>query len=253
MAARSNGPREGVVRESTQPEQAVDELLGAIEKHLPRLTSRPGLYDRQIAAAGLARCCALSDGIRVLCRCGRCDVAGVLTRTLYETFIVSLYVLLKGHEAFLHVAGAHKRHGRILNEKNALGAEDLLARWTFDEARLNVEELTKELGPLLAEAGEPDSDAMPIYDLGYRAESTWSTHGLGALLRYVDAAGSPWTVVKRPEGLLKPENAQTVAVLYTSVLAKHVFQQFGVGLSEIERLFDELAAISRGGKATPEV
>lgn len=55
--------------ETSQPEQAVDELLGAVEKHLPRLNFPARVYDRQIAAAGLALSCC---GGGVL----RCPVAG---------------------------------------------------------------------------------------------------------------------------------------------------------------------------------
>jgi hypothetical protein len=220
-----------------------NELLHAIEKRVPLLTSRPGLFSRQIAAAGLARCCALSDGIRSLCREDRSDVAGLLARAVYETVLVSLYVLLKGHEGVLTVVGDHKKHSRILIERNAELDPELIAGWRFDENKLNLEQVTKELGPLLTEAGDPPGDVNLIYDLGYRAESTFSAHGYGAIGRYLDASSECWRVIPNPGGLVDGAQAHVSPVLYTSALARHVFRVFGIGVTELDQLSDQLAAL----------
>lgn len=237
-------------REPVAVEQRVrlaDDLLAAIDERLPLLTSRPGLFARQIAAGGLARCCALNHGMRTLCQEGRSDVVGLLARAVYETVIVSLYVLLKGHQGVLEVAGDHKKFSRILIERNTELEPDLIAGWRFDEDKINLEQMTRDLGPLLVEAGDPVGDIQNIYDLGYRAESTFSAHGFGAIARYLDASTAIWRVTPNPGGLLRCADARVVCILYTGALARHLFRVFGVGVWQLDHLSDQLAALTRTG------
>lgn len=221
-----------------------NELLHVVEVRLHLLTSRPGLLSRQIAAAGLARCCALNEGIRTLCRGDRGDVAGLAGRALYETVIISLYVLLKGHQGVMKVVGDHKKHTRILIQGNTELNPALIAGWSFDEEKINLEQIAKEVSLLLNEAGDPIvGDFKAIYDLGYRVESTFSAHGYGAIGRYLDASTAIWHVVPNPGALVSPAEAHVVPALYTAALARHVFLTFGVGVTELRYLTGRLLAL----------
>src|SRR5262245_21611817 len=80
---------------------AASALLALIVERVELLTFKPDavLLPRALAAAGLARCIALTDAIDKLESNGRGDVAGALARLVLEVHHVALYALLGGSEA----------------------------------------------------------------------------------------------------------------------------------------------------------
>ena len=78
--------------------EAAASILAHIYGHVDAFRASPPRKAEQFAAAGLMRCCALLQGILVLDE--RMPVlAGILVRQHWETWLVSLYVLLDGDEA----------------------------------------------------------------------------------------------------------------------------------------------------------
>ena len=74
-------------------------------------------------------------GIVLLWRSGHEDVAGVLLRSLFECVLHSLYVLLAGQKGLLDVGVKYGRNMRIINDRNELGFEDMLAEWEFGDGQ----------------------------------------------------------------------------------------------------------------------
>lgn len=221
------------------------EVIAVVDRHAAGLTSRarPDLVGRQLAAGGLVRTRALLEGILLTIGGGRSDVAGVLLRTLYETYIVSLYVLLGGPEAVVQVGGEFARSASILAEKHARGLNPILALWNtfaremkgtpgFPAQRLNYEEIAGTVGELLDKVGDPRGGrarGTEMYDVLYRVESRRSSHGgMGSIGPYVNWRADPWVLQPFPRTFR--ESADDIVVL-AALLAAHlvarVFEEFG--------------------------
>ncbi len=104
----------------------IADLLIVLEESLPLFRSNRAHLRRQLAAAGLARCAALLEGMLLLLEAGREDVHGVLARALFEAWLVSLYVLLKGKDpeddaVLVELGAAHFKALRAINSSIALG------------------------------------------------------------------------------------------------------------------------------------
>jgi hypothetical protein len=235
----------------------VSELVAVIDERLGLLTSRvqPDLVGRQCAAGGLARARALLEGIILVGDGNRADVAGVLLRTLYETYIASLYLLLGGAAAALEVMGDYAKSARTLAEKHGRPLSPGIALWhALREAagpegppvgRLKYENIAGRVGELLQRAGDPRGGkgrAMERYDIVYRVESQLSAHaGLGSMGQYVDWKGDPTALRARPaERPDEVEDRVVLAALMTAHLASRVFGTFGLRTEVIELLYERI-------------
>jgi hypothetical protein len=83
----------------------IEELLSLIYANERNFKSPPEHASRQLAAAGLMRCCALLRGVRVLEEPVLGVIAGVLERGHRETWLLSLHALFGGEAALQTIAG----------------------------------------------------------------------------------------------------------------------------------------------------
>ena len=245
----------------------VRELDGRLEELGRHLTSRRVRLRRQMAAAGLWRCRALLQGMVALREAGRTDVLGVLGRSLFETHLVSLYVL-KGRDldddAVLHELAAdhfkwQKRMVKTakLPERVAANVEEwegILRKLEVEPRKLNYERIAEELGPLLEKVEGAEADVAGMYHILYRGESLYSAHaGQGALLRYLQ-----WDDREEADSLITnpgpPFPGQTrIAALLTTHLAIRVLKAFSVIVEPpLSDVFERIAALREPGEAEDE-
>ena len=184
----------------TKTKEAADRILAHVYGHVDAFRSRPPRKVEQFAAAGLMRCCALLKGILVLDEARMPALAGILTRLHWETWVVSLYVLLDGDKALQVIAGDDIHWKRILSRELRLERE--LEReqdayyqqdWTGKIAKLNYFDLHDRMLKLLREREPVDGPAgVTGYDVTYRYESLVSSHAnlttIGEHLVYGDWA-----------------------------------------------------------------
>ena len=187
------------------------------------------------------RCCAMVRGIVVLEDAGFGSLAGILERQHWETWLVSIHVLLRGEEALHEVAGDDIFWKRLLSERLNLGFA-YHNDWEGKIGKLNFKKLADDLGPLLLKAGEHgDPDGVTGYDVTYRVQSQFAVHAslatIGSYLRYGDRT---WGVIPNPPAQFRA-TSQTPA-LYTAHLAGYVFKAFGLETEELDRIGDRLLA-----------
>jgi hypothetical protein len=226
----------------------IRETLIQVEAEAPKFTTSPPDPPRQFAAAGLMRCCALLRGVCVLEDGGLGALAGILERQHWETWLLSMHVVLRGDEALLEIAGDDISYKRLLSDKldlNIVYHPD----WEGKLGKLNVYELAKQLGPLLEKAGETgNASGVTGYDVTYRVQSTFTVHAnlttIGAYLKYGDTS---WGVEPNPSA---PFDALGMTpALHTLHLARYVFERFGVPTGQIDSLGDRLLAFVQAGQA----
>ena len=129
------------------------------------------------------RCCELLHGMCVLEDASLDVAAGILHRQLWETWVVSLYVLFRCRETLSEIADDYAVRTRLLNEKLNLGSKHV-PNPKKGARRLNYEQIAKKVGPLLADAGEAGSvdAALIAYAATYRVQSQYAVHaGLSTL------------------------------------------------------------------------
>jgi hypothetical protein len=199
-----------------------------------------------MAAAGLARCRALLEAMCVLIEAGRADTIGVLLRSLFEVWLVSLYVLLKGdlEDAGVLEEMAAEEWKRSKAMFDCVGApqnvKDHLEEWRKEldvsgaKPRPNLEAIAQQLTKLLpADSSGKAPNVQSTYDIIYRAESQYSAHpSVGLLLRYHswDPKEERDAVVLNPG---PPFSRQELVGLHlTLYLAFRVFGAFGIVTDE---------------------
>ena len=223
-----------VAKRKMQPmksKEAADLILAHVGEHVDAFRTRPPQIAKQFAAAGLMRCCALLKGILVLDEARMPALAGILTRLHWETWVVSLYVLLDGEKALQVIAGDDIHWKRILSrdlrlerEQDAYYQQD----WTGKIEKLKYEKLHDRILKLLREREPVDGPAgVTGYGVTYRYESLFSSHAnlttIGEHLVYGD---DEWAV--SVDSSKTPDDVAVTSVLYTSHLAQHVFKEFGL-------------------------
>lgn len=218
---------------------------------------------RQVAAAALVRGLDLAAEAALLVRQDCVAGVGLLARSAWESWLAGTFVLHGGLHSYLWMMSEQIRQERVLTSRNAVdGADRLLderqakvdhlelQRRTVSNdpvtesqdlkwIRLSVEEMALRTGPLREAATNDVSDITSTYDLFYRAHSAFDSHGLRVLERRIVEVEDhlelgpevPW---------LAPDRAIAIAVLYLSVLAVEVFEAFGVGIEELNRVQDDL-------------
>lgn len=214
------------------PESIARQTLSVVAGQIHSLRS-DHLLPRQFSAAGLARCCALLEAMCLLKENHRADAVGVLARTLCETWLVSLYVLLKGDPALDEISADYADAVRVMAERAYLSAElrakVLQHTGVRKSKRLGYEQIARALGPMLSQVEGKEVTALSLYDNMYRAESLHSTHaGLGSIKPYLrtDEKQEAWSVVENPGPQV--EHEEIIASWLVTYLAKHVFEAFEV-------------------------
>ena len=162
-------------------------------------------------------------------------LAGILTRLHWETWVVSLYVLLDGDKALQVIAGDDIHWKRILSRELRLERE--LEReqdayyqqdWTVKIAKLNYFDLHDRMLKLLREREPVDGPAgVTGYDVTYRYESLVSSHAnLTTIGEHLVCGDDEWAV--SVDSSKTPDDVAVTPVLYTGHLAQHVFKEFGL-------------------------
>jgi hypothetical protein len=132
--------------------------------------------DFVVALAAVARCRRLLSGIIALFDAGLTDVFGVMSRALFETWLVCMYSLLGGEEAMGRLVSQQDRHLKPILKILGEGRED-------KGKSLPVEQLARQVSRLMEEGGLPNPQfALDSYNVLYRSESYRNAHGgLGSL------------------------------------------------------------------------
>ena len=208
--------------------EAADRILAHIYGHVDSFRTKPPGPAEQFAAAGLMRCCALLKGILVLDEAKMPALAGILARQHWETWLVSLYVLLAGDEALQVIARDNIYWKRRLSKALRLERDDYRLDWAGRLAKLNYKELHDRMLELLREREPLDGPAGATgYDVIYSYESLVSAHAnlttIGGHLVYGD---DDWAV--SVDSSLQPDDIAVTPVLHTVHLAHYVFKEFGL-------------------------
>jgi hypothetical protein len=165
-------------------------VIHEIDTHMPRLTSGPGYLPRQMAAAALARGRKLWAALDAVQAAGQAVVGGLLSRAIWECWVVGLFVLFKGDDGYEHLAGAYDRANDLITDRwpdDETRPE--LRRLNYPKQKLNYETMATEVTRLLAERGSPV--ATLSYDGLYRSWSTLAAHAAyGSLMLFVEATDS---------------------------------------------------------------
>lgn len=236
-----------VMAEPTEEWQAADAVLSAARSQLHLLTSaaRPELLGHQLAAAALKRCLRLAAGMTALGEAGLPDLLGLLSRALWENWLIGTYALLAPEEAVDLVAGSHKQQARKLNDALQLGKEETLASWDAEEATLKWEQAARHVTELLRKSGDADADVAATYDIVFRGESILGTHaGIGTLGPYLVEVGDRIELSTEPPSPIDLEQRHTHAAAEIGHLASRTFEEFGISTAELDAAWEQLTAIS---------
>ena len=230
----------------TKTKEAADRILAHVYGHVDTFRSRPPREVEQFAAAGLMRCCALLKGILVLDEARMPALAGILARQHWETWLVSLYVLLSGDEALQAIAGDNIYWKRRLSKALQLGQDDYQRDWPGRIVRLpTYYELDKRVRELLREREPVDGPAgVTGYNVIYSYESLVSTHAnlttIGGHLVYGD---DEWAV--SVDSSISQDDVAVTPVLHTVHLAHYVFKEFGLDGDEMSPFVADLVIPAR--------
>jgi hypothetical protein len=223
--------------------RACEELLDVLDTRMNYLTSTGELARRQVAAGALMRSRNLLHGLITLAPV-RADLCGLLLRNLVEAYMIGLLFLFDD-ELPDALRSEHIRHRNLVIERNGLAPDvDLEPSDPRTGSGWSVENGFKRMSEILAARGEPTefSDTL-LYDLVYRSESTWGGHGLGLALPYVSEP-EPLGLTSLPGGTLGCDLPKIgVAATWVAHLARHVYEQFGVGTTEVSELLERLAKL----------
>ena len=215
--------------QDAKAKEAADRILAHVYEHVDAFRARPPRKAEQFAAAGLMRCCALLKGVLVLDEASLPVMASILARQHWETWVVSLYVLLAGEEALQVIVDNDTHSKRSLSKfwpKLDVDRPDL------DEVppRLNYKQLHDRVLELLRERGEPVDGETEVtgYDVTYKCESLFSVHANWETIgrQHLVNGDDYWAV--SVDSSLTPGNVVEAPVLYTSHLAQYVFEKFGL-------------------------
>ena len=222
----------------------VPETLRLVEDqaHLlkaPHPETRPDVC-RVFAAGGLMRCRELLRGISLLEAAGLDIPAGILYRQHWETWLVSVYVLLRGEEALSEIGADYVKNTRLLTKELKLELEHVPDK-EEGASRLNFHQIAQDLGPLLVEAGDAwggDAGIM-AYNVTYRVQSQYAVHvGLSTIRPHIRIEDQWWSVELNPPPPF--DGHGQFAAIYTLHLAKYVFNRFGIATIAVEAAMDEL-------------
>ena len=213
----------------TKAKEAADRILAHVYEHVDAFRARPPRKAEQFAAAGLMRCCALLKGILVLDEARMPALAGILARQHWETWLVSLYVLLGGDEALEVIVDDDIYWSRNLSESLRMEGDHHHPDSVKKPKKLNYWKLHQRVIELLRERREPVDGPKGVagYGVIYGYESFFSTHAnLFTIGVYLVCGDDEWAVsVDSSE--TRDDDVSLAPVLYTNHLAQHVFNKFG--------------------------
>ena len=227
-------------------------ILAHIYGHVDAFRASPPREAEQFAAAGLMRCCALLQGILVLDE--RMPVlTGILVRQHWETWLVSLYVLLDGDEALeVLVADNIYRMRQMRPMFEALRLEvdhhyDSDPDSVKEPKPLNYKRLHERVRKLLRKGGESVDGPAGVtdYHVIYGSDSLFSTHAnlftIGGHLVW----GDDECAVSVDSSHALDDDVVRGPVIFTNHLAQRVFEKFGLDGDAIPGRFKEARGIPK--------
>ena len=214
--------------EPMKVKEAADQILANVYGHVEAFKAKPPRPAEQFAAAGLMRCCALLKGILVLDETRMPALAGILVRQHWETWLVSLYVLLDGDEALQVITGDDIYWKRRLFKALRLERDGYHPDRVGRLSKLNYKELHDRVFELLREREPVDGPAgVTGFDVTYGYESLVSVHAnLTTIGGHLVCEDDDWAV--SVDSSLTPDDVAATPVLYTGHLARYVFEAFGL-------------------------
>ena len=201
-----------------------------------------------LAAAALARVISLSDAARLLEEVGSADCAGVMVRCALDAHDLGVYALLGGEEAESalwddHEHNANRVHKNLrehfpvfFDDDDAVPDDD-----RSKKKRLTMFELNRRAMNSLEASGEPLGNAGAWYEVVSRFYSTYSVHGLGSVLSYLDADTQPMRLRARAAA---PGPEFLVTALLVGHLAALLFPRLdGVRYDDVHTTFVVLKGV----------
>ncbi len=243
---------------------AIEALLDHLDGRQPLFTSRIEEAHRQYAAAALCRGCAMVRSGLITLRAGQVEAVGVLARTAWECWLIGTFLVCGGAKSFVRLEAEQLRQNSNVARLNGFPSAVLNERWselrkteryrriledglstddsspvTFD--KLTVEQLAREVGPMIPAAMGGPADVIGIYDKFYRAHSAWDTHGIQALDRRIALLAEDGRIeLKAAVGWLEPEKPLATATAYLALLARQIFHEFGISPRKLDDLAEAL-------------
>ena len=219
-------------------QDAATEILPLINERVPALRSAPGELAKPFGAAGLMRCCVLLKGMLALEKAGLSTLSGILARQHWETWLVSLYVVLGGEEAIHAVAGDNVYWRRRLQKSLNL-EQDYQSNWSGSVVKLNYRALSDRVLKLLEEQGEPKGGPVTGYDITYSFQSTLSLHAnVSTITPHIAYGSEEWSATADAPSPLSDQ--LFTPVLHTVHLAQYVFKEYGLSSAALEAVGDKL-------------
>lgn len=197
---------------------------------------------RHFAAMGLARCRRLLQGMVALREAGVPDAAGVLFRPLWETWLVSIYALYGGDQAYEEIRDAGVEQVSKLPDTPFAEAKQLLRKWPGPKTRLNIEQIATKVSKILKGKGEHHHQLIiDFYNVLYRGESTLNIHAgvhsiAGHLIEEKEYVAVNPVRYSPDEGV----GSLLLAATFTGILAKDVFSAFGLKFTELDSIANEI-------------
>lgn len=223
-------------KDNLQVRHHIRKVLRLIEEHTDRLESdQDDDRSRQLAAAGLMRCCALVRGICVLEDACLKALTGILERQNWEMWLVSRYILLRGDEAIAEIQGDYVKSTKTLGKALGLEPKHVLD-WDGKEEKLIIRQLSAKLEPLLLEVGDTEGAKLAgAYDQIYRGGSQYAVHaGLSTLGLYTRIEDGRVSVEPNPPAPF--DDIGRIPLFCTLHLAGLVFERFGIATDALESI-----------------
>lgn len=213
----------------------VCKTLRLVENRTHLLKSRQINRSRQIAAAGLVRCCALLRGVCVLEDAGLPALTGILERQNWETWLVSQSILLRGDEAIDEIKGDNVKSRNTFQKESGRRLK-YVPEWQGKAKKLIYSQLAEKLEPLFVKACDTEGATLASGYTGiYRGHSQFTVHaGLSTFNLYMRCEGE-WASVERNPPAPVPDVGK-ISLLCTVHLAGHVFKRFGIATKELESI-----------------
>jgi hypothetical protein len=216
-------------------------LLTVTEKWFPFVIDPKAVTVEQMALAGLVRCRRLLHGMILVHESP--DLGGVFARTLYETYLSALYLLLGGDAAYERLEAnddfeRRRLAKRFLSSSISHGPSGMTVRTQSEELleqpvplgkRIDTATLCKEVQALLRSIDDPNADwPVSMYTVLFGPESYTTLHGgLGAMKQYMLAEGKMTSNIGA-EAWSYPGNDHRLDLMTAAVLG--LAYRFGVTL-----------------------
>lgn len=210
---------------------AAEKVLQFIYERVPSLKTSPPDPVRQFAAAGLMRCCLILRGLLALDQAHLAQLGGILARQHWETWLVSLYVLLGGDAALKAVGGDDiywkRRLAKALHldRKYHEDWDGVVAKLNYKALSDRVHELLREREATTGTHGVPPG--VTGYDITYSYQSLFGLHAnLATIGGHIVYGEEEWAA--SAESHTGDTDVLKTPVLHTAHLAQYVLRAFGL-------------------------